>query len=366
MSQLPENRDIALRAQDFHEGLKDVSTFGPKEAHLQATLLVGKAASLVTHLKGLNFVDNAKGQLVYLAAELGITGLELRSVLAELEEVDFASVVGSGLQIRWVELRIPELRDSYVDLGERWKQLQPTEIEGASVQILHSVAALPTRELDVQGRLGISNADFETIVSIASAGALLERYALPEGDILLFSPLTVEEKPEAFLELVRRFPDKQVVATLDAVRQQQGVPANMIKNANPQIVQEAVLLGVFCPVRISTEGKEHTFLFTPRGGLAREERVILERARAIWRASGVASTSPTTVRFSTPRCYCVLFETRRRLSIRAPYARAVRLVGEAADCNDSRGLTPSGLLQSAIARYARESQGSRYCQNPFA
>ena len=118
---------VALRAQEYHEGLKDVSAFGPKEAYLQATLLTGKVASLATHLKGLNYVDDLQA-LTFLAAELGISGIELTYVLNELQEVDFATVIRSGTTTKRIELRIPELRNSYESLGERWLQLNPRRL----------------------------------------------------------------------------------------------------------------------------------------------------------------------------------------------------------------------------------------------
>ena len=42
---------IGLRAQESHEGLKDITAFGLKEAYLEKTILIGKAASLATHLR---------------------------------------------------------------------------------------------------------------------------------------------------------------------------------------------------------------------------------------------------------------------------------------------------------------------------
>ena len=272
---------LALRAQDFHEGLRDVSTYGPKEAHLQTTILIGKAASLVTHLKGLDFVDNVDGRLMYLAAELGISGIELRPVLTVLEDVDFASVIGPGTQIRRLELRIPELRNSYEDLGEKWIQLGTTEIERAAISTLESVASMPTKELEMQASIGIAAADFNTILAIGTAGALLDRHVLPSGEILLYSPLTVEEHPEAFLELASKFPEQRVASTLTALKKQQGTPIDKLVGVDKNVILEAVLLGVLCPVRISSGETEHTFLFSPRGGLAREERIILEKARAV-------------------------------------------------------------------------------------
>jgi len=232
---------LALRAQDFHEGLRDVSAYGPKEAHLQTTILIGKAASLVTHLKGLDFVDNVDSRLMYLAAELGISGIELRPVLAVLEDVDFASVIGPGTQIRRLELRIPELRDSYEDLGEKWIQLGTTEIERAAISTLESVASMPTKELEMQAYIGIAAADFNTILAIGTAGALLDRHVLPSGEILLYSPLTVEEHPEAFLELASKFPEQRVASTLTALKKQQGTPIDKLVGVDKNVIIERAL-----------------------------------------------------------------------------------------------------------------------------
>ncbi len=90
---------VGLRAQDCHEGLKNTSPFGPKDVHYKKTLLIGKAASLAMHLRGLLFIQDYS-QLEYAAASLGISSLEIDTVLRELEEVDFISVVRSGDNVR--------------------------------------------------------------------------------------------------------------------------------------------------------------------------------------------------------------------------------------------------------------------------
>jgi hypothetical protein len=71
-AKIPPNHIISLRAQDFHEGLRDVKRFGPMERDLGNTLLIGKAATLASHLKGLLQVEDHTS-LIYLAAELGIS-----------------------------------------------------------------------------------------------------------------------------------------------------------------------------------------------------------------------------------------------------------------------------------------------------
>ena len=143
-----ENLIVGLRTQDFHESLKLTSTFGPKDVHYEKTLLVGKAASLAMHLRGLLFIEDEK-QLKYAASTLGISSLELPAVLHELEEVDFLTVVKSGDRIKRVDIRVPEFRSGYAELGERWKQLEPSEIEQASLATLEDLykGPLPLSDL---------------------------------------------------------------------------------------------------------------------------------------------------------------------------------------------------------------------------
>ena len=132
---LKDKLKVGLRTQDFHESLKITGSFGPKDVHFKKTLLIGKAASLAMHLRGLLYIDDLQ-QLEYAASSLGISSLELSAVLTELEEVDFAKVVKSGSQFKRLEIRIPEFRSGYEELGERWLLLKPGEVEQAAVTTL--------------------------------------------------------------------------------------------------------------------------------------------------------------------------------------------------------------------------------------
>ena len=89
---------IGLRAQDFQESLRVTVSYGPKDVKFKKTLLIGKAATLAMHLRGLLFIDSMT-QLEYAAASLGISSLELPAVLHELEVVDFLSVVRKDVAV---------------------------------------------------------------------------------------------------------------------------------------------------------------------------------------------------------------------------------------------------------------------------
>jgi hypothetical protein len=271
---------IAIRAQEFHEGLRDVAAFGPKERHLRNTLTVGKAGVLASHLKGLDHVDSPEA-LYSLAAELGINGTELEVVLRVLQDVDFATVVGSESDFTRVELRVPELRNSYADLGEYWLQRKPGEIERASIQVLDQVVEFPCDIEVIKKDLNLADPELNILLELSRSGSLIDRFASDDGSELLYSPLTVEESPQALMTLSQRFPQRQVVRAMELVRARQGDPADHLVATIGDVVGEGVRLGAFCPVKIITDGREHTFLFTPRGALSKEEYVILDKARAI-------------------------------------------------------------------------------------
>lgn len=149
---------VGLRAQDCHEGLKNTAPFGPKEVHFKKTLLIGKAATLAMHLRGLLFIKDYT-QLEYAAASLGITSLEIEAVLRELEQVDFISVKRRGDAIQRIDIRVPEFRSGYQDLGERWKQLKPSEVEQAGLDILSRLFKGPSERSIIVPSLGLDSTE---------------------------------------------------------------------------------------------------------------------------------------------------------------------------------------------------------------
>ncbi len=182
--------NIGLRTQDFHEGLRETKAFGPKEAYFENTLLIGKAAVLSMHLKGLLYVDDYT-ILKYAAGQLGIGALELPSVLEELEAIDFVSTVRSGDTIKRVDIRVPEFRTGYEELGERWNILKPTEIEQASVETLQNLLTVPIKEDYIINSLGMKPGEFSILRDVMGSAQLLSIQTV-SGEKVIFSPLAVD------------------------------------------------------------------------------------------------------------------------------------------------------------------------------
>ncbi|HET6351510.1 MAG TPA: hypothetical protein VFG89_05210 [Coriobacteriia bacterium] len=272
-------KSIGLRSQEYHEGLKDVAIDAFTETSLATTLKVGKAGTLASHLKGLNQVTDIDA-LTYLAADLGIRSTELPVVLRELQELDFATVVGSTDRPSRLELRIPELRSIYDDLGKRWNDLGPSEMEQGAIDALDRVARFPHEKSQLVDDLGDDDLA-EKVLTVGKNAAVLESFHDDERQIV-YSPLTIEESPEIVARLYDEGDPALVSKVLEEVRAQQGVPLEALRVSDQDSLLRLVMLGAICPVQICDAlNARRTFLFTPRGGLTREQRVVLEKARAI-------------------------------------------------------------------------------------
>ncbi len=272
-----ERKNSALRAQDFHEALKETTAFGPTEVHFGKTLLIGKAASLAMHFKGLQYIDNTDS-LKYAAAELGIRTLELRSVLRQLEIVDFVRVVESGDEIKRIDIRVPEFRDGYEELSNQWINLKPSEVEQAGVLTLNNLLTLPMKESELE-KIGLDSVNLAILKDIMEAGQLI-RNEVVSGNKVIYSPLAVDNNPIAYLQWTNKHFDK-ITELLNILKNQQELPLSSPLLAANKTVEDAILTGVLMPVRLQGATGEQQFLFAPKGGLQPEERIIMDKARAI-------------------------------------------------------------------------------------
>lgn len=272
-----DNKNIALRAQDFHEALKVTTTSGAKDVYFEKTLLIGKAAVLAMHFRGMLYVENMES-LKYAAAELGIAGLELPTVLNHLQEVDFLRIANSAHGIKRIDIRVPEFRSGYEDLGRYWTNLKPSEIEVAGVTLLDRLMKLPIAE-GTLAQEGMDATCAAIIKDVMGAGELIRSQTV-SGQSLLYTPLAVDNNPLPYLQWANKYKD-QVGVAIEKLRSFQGLPVSSLAVQGNPLLEDAVLTGVLMPVQINGATGSQQFLFAPKGGIPNEERVILDKARAI-------------------------------------------------------------------------------------
>lgn len=270
--------DIGLRTQDFHEGLRETKAFGPKEAYFGNTLLIGKAGTLAMHLRGLLYVDDYT-VLKFAAGQLGIGVLELPAVLRELEKVDFISVIGSGEQITRIDIRVPEFRSGYEDLGARWQDLGLSEIEQAGVETLQGLIQIPIKEANLINSLGLKPEEYAILRDVMENGQVLHVQTIA-GEKIIYTPLAVDGNPTAYLQWAGKFPS-EVTQAIEVITDHQGISTSDPIISSNASLQDAIMTGVLVPVQVKGSTGDQKFLFAPRGGLTSEERIILDKARAI-------------------------------------------------------------------------------------
>lgn len=269
---------IGLRAQDFHESLKTTAVFGPKEVQFRNTLLIGKAASLAMHLRGLLYIEDYS-QLEYAAASLGIGSIELPAVLHELEAVDFVSVARRGEKVKRVDIKVPEFRSGYAELGQRWLDLKPGEVERAGVVTLEDLHHSPTPMASLQKSLGLNRPYFAQLRDVMMSGQLLASQPI-DGTPMAYTPLAVDGNPSLYLNWANRFPG-EVQSVVSVLTSRQGLAiSDPAVVANPAL-SDAISTGVLMPVEVNGATGAQRFVFAPRGGLQEAERTILDKARAI-------------------------------------------------------------------------------------
>lgn len=266
--------DIGLRALDIEHGFRDVRPEGLIQWELSNTLLLGKALNLALHLRGLNVVTDTKG-LTHAAAEFGIGSTELRSVLLELAEIDWVRLKTTGSQINRVEVIVPELRDGFEAIGERWRALAPTEVEQASVLGLAEAIVRPYSEDRLRGSFGMDAKIAEAVIEIGEAGTYLRRHRLDNGSQLVYSPLYGDNNPEKAYEIASKYGDAAIRTLVDQLRHEQGSPSERIVQRG--LLNEALLAGLVLAPAV----KDKQFVFTPQVGVSPAETVVLDKARAI-------------------------------------------------------------------------------------
>lgn len=296
MAEKMKDYKIGIRTQDIQHGLRDVQASGPL-IDLQNTLLIGKSATLAMHLKGLNVIEDIHA-LKYMAGELGISSFEFDPVLKELQEINFVRIIKSGQTIKRIEITIPELRDGYEDLGKRWKEIGPTEIDEKVVNLVEEVSTIPLSLEKAKSQFRLNDKQFEIIFDIGKSGTFLETYKIEDGSEIIYSPLMVDENPEKLYAFTKKYSGNEVSKIITQVQNYQGMPVDEIKDP---ILREAVISGILLtPTVISSAGPKR-FIFTPITGLLEEEKVILDKARAILACVRYGQKFATGTRIKWPR-----------------------------------------------------------------
>lgn len=255
-----DNKSIGIRSLDIQTGLYKYSD-PILDLKIGETILIGKAASLASHLRGIQVIEDYEA-LKALASKLGINATELLSVLEILHEIEYIRVIGNKRKPSKIEVLITIFEETYDLLGEKWKDDNPDEFEKKMVEIINDLSNYRVSQQEIISRYDLRSEDIDIITHIGRNGGFLDTY-LGDGDSYLFSPIYMEENPQKIMKFLDSYDEKNVKATLNLLNGKPGYPIINFENIEDDIILGLMSSNVLQTPAITASGGKVNFLFTP-------------------------------------------------------------------------------------------------------
>lgn len=302
------SRETAEFAYDLHAGLAAVQI--PEFNDLQ---LIGMAATLAIHIKGLGEIDF---EVLRKVSDhlMGIPSMALEKVLEVLDEVEFVTLVTSGRRITKVIPKIPVFDEVYDTIGEfADTQCTLNGHEQATIQILGALQEAPRNRDSLFNDLGIEKPVFDRCVTVGNESGITSEHQA-RGRNILISPFYFADNLDGLADIAASAGANSIKSVLAKVKANQGWPLSLV-NATGEIggtklsTTEAALVtklseeGVIRPPTIKFGAKSESFVFTPKPGKARlnaANREIYERAMALVSAVRKGQLLPEKIKVRMP------------------------------------------------------------------
>lgn len=273
-----QNAEIGVRSLDIQSGLYRFND-SLIDIKLRKTTSIGKAASLATHLRGLQVIENYDG-LIALASKLGISAIELESILSTLDEIEYVRVIGSKQNPDRVEVLLSNFQTTYERLGEQWELSNPAEFEQKMVSIISKLSSEAIHKNQFNTTYDLNEAESSLIMDLGTQGGLIGSYSNPStGYEMFYSPIYMEENPQDVISLISKFPDKDVKKTFELLKSFPGYPVFNLNNINNDILLEMMTSNIYQTPAIDASGGRVNFMFSPFTDS--QDRQMLKHARFV-------------------------------------------------------------------------------------
>lgn len=255
-----DNKSIGIRSLDIQTGLYkyDDSILDLK---IGETILIGKAASLASHLRGIQVIEDYEA-LKALAGKLGINATELHSVLEILNEIEYLRIIGNKRKPSKIEVQITVFEDTYNLLGEKWRDDSPDEFEEKMLEIINELSQNRVSKQNIALKYDLNNQDMELISHIGQNGGFLDSYS-KDDNVYLFSPIYMEENPKRVMEFLDSFDEKSVKSALNLLESKPGYPIVNLTNIKDNVILGLMSNNILQTPAITASGGKVNFLFTP-------------------------------------------------------------------------------------------------------
>lgn len=259
---LMKNIQIGVRALDIHSGLYSYQD-EIIDLKLRNTVIIGKAASLASHLRGVQVVEKFDG-LIVLASKLGISAAELQPVLEILNDIEYVKIIGPKWNPTKIEVLISKFDTTFDRLGESWKSFSPAEFEQKAVTLTNDLTKSCMSVNEVSENYDVRENELDTMLQIGKQGGFLDEFENEKTkQNIIFSPIYMEENPKQVMTFLSNQDEKVVKKTLDLLENTPGYPVSELMNVQDDLVLELMNKNIVQTPAISASGGKVNFVFSP-------------------------------------------------------------------------------------------------------
>lgn len=295
-------------AYDLHAGLAALQV-----AEFEDLPVVGMAATLAIHIKGLGDIDY---EVLRKVSDhfLSIPSYMLRRVLEILADVGYVHLLTSGKSIKTVTPRIPAFESVYVGLTDYADtELDLNEHEQATVAILAKLYDAPVNKDRLRNDLGIDTLVFSRSLELGQRSGIVTEHTA-RGKQILISPFYFADNLQGLADVVASSGTPALQTTLQKVKDNQGWPLSLalrtgeiggvkLSTTELQLVGKLAAEGIVKPPTIKFQNRVESFLFTPKPGAGRlnaANREVYERAMALISAVRKGQLLPDAYKIRSP------------------------------------------------------------------
>ena len=258
---------------------------GFQDFDLDITKTIGDIARFAANSRQSGTLDEA--QLAGIGNALKINYSTLRTnILNELEDLGWVQIIRNGSRIKKVDENIPPLQDIVSTLGKRWEEMEPSEIDRASVNSLSLLSKKPATKEALISELEINDEYLETTLEYGEQTSYLGTFKSEtlEKDVI-WTPLYWAGKMDKVLKFLNRqtYENFEIIGEMTKqFLQYQGRPIDQM-GENKSLINAGVGQGYFPSVAVKNRnGLSHEYIFAATPNFeADPKKDIFEKARLI-------------------------------------------------------------------------------------
>lgn len=272
-------KSIGIKIHDMHHGLSQ-STGAIIETELDLLKNLGAAIQIATTIKDHEIISDLT-PFYAAAGELKIQKPIAKEALQHLERLGFVRLKWDTgrYNITRIDVVVPELSKIYTDFGDYFISENKSEIADNFVTLIDKLSLFPHKEKDIKSQLSIGHKDYDCLKDIGTSTSLLDSYTSPnDSESIIYSPIYWDDNPGKIFQLMDKYDSSSLATSLNTIKSHQGISGD---NITDSVLKDAITLGCFPTLSVSSTSGLKKFVFTPQLGVGKEEKVLLHKARVL-------------------------------------------------------------------------------------